>query len=76
MAMTVTPETIKADVEALQVATADAVAMLDTLSGGVQVSQDQLDNLHAALGTVTADLNAAVEAATPAPPPGGDEPGR
>jgi uncharacterized protein YoxC len=71
----ITPETIKADVEALQVATADAVACMNELTSGVQVSQDQLDNLHAAITTATSDLNAAVEAATPAPP-GGDQPGR
>jgi hypothetical protein len=62
----VTPDTIKSDVEALQAATASAVALLGELSGGVQVTQDQLDNLHGALASVTDDLNNAVEAATPA----------
>jgi hypothetical protein len=67
MSMPVTPDTIKADVEALQQATTSAVDTIDRLGSGTQVSQEQLDNLHAAIVQATSDLNDAVAGAAPAP---------
>jgi hypothetical protein len=63
---TVTIDTIKEDLAALQSASDAAVATIDQLSGDISVTQDQLDNLHAGITGVTSDLNTAVAGATPA----------
>jgi uncharacterized phage infection (PIP) family protein YhgE len=70
----VTIDTIKDDMAALQAATDDAVAKIDELSGGVQVTQEQLDNLHNGLQSATLQLTNAVSGASTT---GGEsEPGR
>jgi hypothetical protein len=63
---TVTIDTIKEDLAALQSASDAAVATIDQLSGDISVTQEQLDNLHAGITGVTSDLNDAVAGATPA----------
>ena len=50
---------IKADVEALQAATTKATDYINTLEGST-VTDDQFNNLHNALVSVTDQLNAAV----------------
>jgi uncharacterized protein YoxC len=59
----VTTDTIKSDVEALQAATAAAVEKINQLGSGIQVTQEQLDNLHAAITQATSDLTNAVASA-------------
>jgi ABC-type uncharacterized transport system ATPase subunit len=65
--MTDQTDQIKADVEALQAASAAAAAQIATLTDQVlalqegQITDDQIANLHEALAAVTSELVAAVE---------------
>lgn len=73
-------EQIKADVAALQAASAAAADQIGVLTDQIlalqegQITDDQISNLHDALGAVTAELVAAVEESQAAL--GGDPPAR
>jgi hypothetical protein len=55
--------TIKADMEALTTAANEAATLIGELSDAPGVTQEQLDNLHAALLDVTKTLTDATDAA-------------